>query len=442
MELDSKSQKYEGFNRFKTVWIGQLLSLFGSNLTGFGLSVWVYQQTGSPAQFGFIIAAAFVPILLLSPIAGIVADRYSRKRVMLFGDLLAGVSTLIMATLYFVGLLEIWHIFVAVLVISTGSAFQIPAYAAMIPQLVRREHLVRANGLVSLAEGTAQLVAPAIAGFILSFIGLGAILIVDLVTVVIALVCLSFARTVVSVQTTKEETDKKPLMHISSFIDSLRFLKRMPAILILIILFSVNNVVFGVIQTLIAPYMLGFASTQLYGLVLSFGSIGMIVGSIIISIWSKIKRKIFVILTFNGLLGIALAVLASLPNLIIISTAMFVAFLSVPFIDTPAKTIVQTVVPERMHGRIFAVRNLLESAGIPIGATISGPLAENFFEPAMMLGGSLTPYFGWLVGEGTGRGIALMFLLCGLVMILATILISISKKVRNIENTIPSAVSL
>jgi MFS transporter, DHA3 family, macrolide efflux protein len=104
-----------------------------------------------------------------------------------------------------------------------------------------------------------------------------------------------------------------------------------------------------------------------------------------------------------------------------------------------APVIVQIVVPEKMHGRIFALRNLFELAGIPIGATVSGPLAEHFFEPAMTLGGNLTPYLGRLVGEGTGRGIALMFLLSGMIMILATIF---SKKIRDIESTTPSAVTV
>lgn len=424
---------------FRIIWIGQLLSLLGSSLTYFGLSVWVYQQTGSPTQFGFIIALALVPIVLLSPIAGIIADRYSRKHVMFFGDFLAGVSTFIIAVLYFNNLLEIWHIFFAVLVGSTGSAFQIPAYAALIPQIVRREQLLRANGLVNLAEGIAQLIAPAIAGFILSSISLGAILIIDLITVVIALVCLTLVKTA-SIPMIKEKEeqegglDKKPLIHINSFTESFRFLKSNPSILVLILLLSVNNLVFGIILTLIVPYILGIASPQLYGLILSIASIGMIVASAIISIWFKIRQKILVILAFNGILGVALAVLGYPPNLLIIAAAMFVAYLCVPFIDTPAKTIIQTVTPERMHGRVFALRNVLELSGIPIGAAISGPLAENFFEPAMMIGGSLTPYFGWLIGEGFGRGIALMFLISGCIMIFATIIICFSKKVRNIEN--------
>lgn len=413
-----------------------MLSLFGSSLTSFGLSVWVYQQTGSPSQFGFIIAAAFIPIILLSPIAGTIVDRYDRRKVMLFGDLLGGLSSVAITILYLSGLLEIWHIFVAILIGSAGMAFQIPAYSALIPQMVKKEYLLKANGLVSLAEGIAQLIAPAIAGLILSAVGFGTILVIDSITLGIALVCLLRAKIITPRLVTEVVIHDKPSINIYSFFDSIRYLWHKPALLILLLLFATNNFIFGVILTLLAPYMLGFANPQLYGLVLSIGTAGMVASSfLIISTSQKIKNSIVLILIFNGILGFAISFIGTVPNLVFITIGLFIAFFCIPFIDTPGKTIVQNAVPQRMHGRIFALRNLLEYSGIPFGAIISGILAEGFFDPAMRSGGILVPYFGWLIGFGEGRGIALLFLLCGLSTILTTVIFLLSKRFRNVENS-------
>lgn len=426
----------EGLGKFKIIWIGQTISLFGSSLSTFGLSVWVYQQTGSPSQFGFIIALALIPFILLSPLGGIVADRYDRRMVMFFGDLVTGLSVLCLTILFFSDTIEVWHIFLIVFFGSMGAAFQIPSYLAIVPQMVNKDNYVRANGLVSVSEGISQLIAPAVAGIILSLLGLGIILIVDTFTMLVALCSLWVSRHIplINEDNLKNIVGSEISISINSFFEALVYLRNKPIILLLIALFSINNFVFGLVETLLAPYMLGLTSPQLYGLVLSVGSTGLLVGSIIITAWNRIKNKILVILFFNGVLGISLTLLGFSSSLIMISMILFVAFFCIPFIDTPAKSLIHDKVPNKMQGRIFSIRNQIEYSGIPLGAAISGVLAEGFFEPSMTISGNLLWYFGWLVGIGPGKGIALLFFLSGILLIVFTIIIYLSKKVRNIEN--------
>jgi MFS family permease len=420
-----------GLKKFMTIWIGQTLSLFGSSLTEFGLSVWVYQQTGSPSQFGFMIATALIPFIVFSPLGGIMADRYDRRKVMFIGDIISGLSIFTLVLLFISDAIEVWHIFIVAFVGSIGMAFQLPAYSTLIPQMVKKEDYVRANGLLNISEGLSQIIAPAIAGLLLTLVGLGVILIIDMSTLLFSLYCLWRSKYIIlEVELDQDNKPKRIPIGLVSFVEALQYLKNRPFILLLIALFSVNNVVFGLVETLLAPYMLKFANPQLYGLMLSIGSIGMVVGSIIITIWNKIKHKMLIILIFNGILGISLSLLGFESGLVVMSIILFVAFFCVPFIDVPAESILQTKVPHSLQGRVFSIRNQIEYSGVPLGAILAGVLAERVFEPSMSLGGDLTFYFGWLLGAGPGRGIALLFFLSGVLMLAATIIIYSRKNIR------------
>ena len=150
----------QGMRTFTIIWLGQLVSLTGSGLTGFALGVWVFQRTGSVTQFALIALFTILPGLPLSPIAGALVDRWSRRWVMMLSDAGSGISTLAIALLFVTGKLEIWHIYVATAASSACSAFQWPAYAASVAMLVPKRQLGRANGMVQVSQAVSQAGSP------------------------------------------------------------------------------------------------------------------------------------------------------------------------------------------------------------------------------------------------------------------------------------------
>ncbi|MDH5373975.1 MAG: MFS transporter, partial [Acidimicrobiia bacterium] len=184
----------EGFGTFLIVWIGQLISVLGSTLTGFAMGIWVYIETGSVTTFALIIVAANVPGILIAPLAGSIIDRHDRRLVMLVADVAAGISTGAAAILFISDSLHIWHLYPIVAIGAIANSFQEPAYAASVPLLVPKRHLGRANGLVQVGPSLGIVVAPIAAGALIATVGLGVVLMIDIVTFVFAVTTLVFVR--------------------------------------------------------------------------------------------------------------------------------------------------------------------------------------------------------------------------------------------------------
>ena len=137
--LSNPQESPKSFMPFLTIWIGQTISLLGSGLTGFSLSVWVFSQTGNATPIALTALSQWLPRIVLAPLAGIVADRYRRKLVMILADSAAAVATAIGAALVFTGNLELWHIYAIAAMLGTAGAFQSPAMTASVTMLVDKE---------------------------------------------------------------------------------------------------------------------------------------------------------------------------------------------------------------------------------------------------------------------------------------------------------------
>jgi len=175
---------------FIIVWIGQIISVLASSMTGFGLSIWMYKQTESATAMGLMQVAYIVPFLILSPIAGVMVDRYSRKLMMMVSDLAAVVGTGFLLVMYATGHLQFWHLYITAVLNGLGNTFQWPAYSAAISTMVPKKHLGRANGLMSLIDAGPGILAPLLAGMILAIPNINGmvwILLADVITFFIAI---------------------------------------------------------------------------------------------------------------------------------------------------------------------------------------------------------------------------------------------------------------
>lgn len=162
-----------GMYGFTLVWIGQIVSVVATNMTLFALTIWVFEKTGSATALGLIQVFFIAPLLLVTPIAGVMVDRHNRKLMMMVSDLAAGLATVSVLLLQFLGVLEVWHLYIAAVIQGLGNAFPWPAYSAAISTMIPKEQYGRANGLMSLIDAGPGVIAPLLAGALLPVIGLG-----------------------------------------------------------------------------------------------------------------------------------------------------------------------------------------------------------------------------------------------------------------------------
>ena len=426
-----------GPGTFFTVWSGQLVSVVGTTVTGFGLQIWVYTQTGSVTSFALVALAFGLPATLISPVAGALVDRWDRRLVMIGADTLAGVSTLAIAALFFTGNLQIWHIYLLVGFGSVGNAFQVPAWMASLPTLVPKRHLARANGMTQLIDGVALVLGPAIAGALLFTAGLGAILVLDAVTFVAAVVTLVVVRFPAVSAPSGAETGPSLLDRVRQ---GWRFIRGRSGLLWLLWIYAAVNFALAFSNVLILPMILSFSDERMAGAIFSAGGIGLLAGGLVMSAWGGPRRRIAAITWGIAVGGLCLALAGLRPNLLPVGIGVVLLLATVPMVNTASQVLWQVKVPLHLQGRVFALRRMLAQAASPVAILLAGPLSDRVFEPLLAEGGPLAGTVGSVIGTGPGRGIALLVILSGLLTALIGILGWLHPRVRNVESELPDTI--
>ncbi|MDH3307445.1 MAG: MFS transporter [Acidimicrobiia bacterium] len=425
-----------GFRIFLTVWIGQLVSVFGSTLTGFALGIYVFQQTGSVTKFSYIILAANVPGIVLAPFAGSLVDRWSRRLVMLGADTMAGLATMAAAALFFTDALTIGAIYIVSIVGSLANAFQEPAYTASVPLLVSKDQLGRANGLIQLGPAVGALAAPIAAGFILVAFGLGWVLVVDLVTFVVAVTTVAIVR----IPDPERSDEDRRVSLLADIRAGFAFLWHRTGLFILMLSALVLNFLFGFFQVLIIPLFLTFSTADKAGVVYSVAGVGMIVGSVVLSVWGGPRKRIRGVIVFMVLAGLGFVTMGLRNSVLLIGAGSFVVLVAISIVNGTFQAFWQIKVPPELQGRVFSTRRMLATLATPASYLLAGPVADNIFEPAMAPGGALADtWIGDVLGVGPGRGIGLIFVLVGLGAIVTVLSMYAHPRVRHVEVELPDA---
>jgi MFS transporter, DHA3 family, macrolide efflux protein len=427
-----------GFRTFLVIWSGQVVSLAGSGLTGFALGVWVYQRTGSVTQFALISLFTALPGILFSPIAGVLVDRWDRRWAMLLADIGAGLCTLSLALLFIAGRLHVWHIYVAMAISSTFGAFQWPAYSAATTMLVPKEHLGRAGGLAQLGEAVAQIASPSLAGVLIGVIGVGGVMLIDLATLVFAILTLMVVRVPSPAPTEEGKAGQGSLLREAAY--GWRYIRARPGLLGLLLLFATVNFTTGIVQVLFTPLVLSFADPVVLGTILSIGGIGFLCGSLIMSAWGGPKVRVYGIYAFFMLQGIVLFAAGLPPQVTILAIAAFCFFIGHPIIGGCNQAIWQTKTAPDIQGRVFAMRRMIAWSSLPLAYLAAGPLADRVFEPLLAEGGRLANSVGRIIGTGQGRGVGLLFMVLGAISVLATTAGLLYPRLRRLESELPDAI--
>ncbi|WP_244229809.1 amino acid adenylation domain-containing protein [Kitasatospora albolonga] len=401
-----------GMARFLAVAFGQLITITGSALTEFALPVWIYMETGSMGKYALYAVIGMLPGILVGPLAGAVVDRFDRRRVMLAASAVAGSTQAGLLTLLLSGNLASWHIYVLLGMLSVALTFQRLAYASSVPQLVPKRYLGHANGITQMAFGFAQFIVPLAAVALMAGIGLKGILILDVVGYAVAVTVLMLVKFPRTLPWKRRESLVAEIKHGFTYSWHNRGFRAM------LLWFAALNIFLSPLFLLVTPLVLSFDSLESVARVAVAGGAGAILGGIAMGFWGGPKRnRMQGMLGLAGLLAVASALVGVRADLWIIGIGAFGMSCALSMVNGVYTTIVQIKVPQRFHGRVFALNTLVAWSTLPIGHGIIAPAGSAFFGPMFEDGGSLTSTVGALIGTGPGRGIGFMYLLFGAAML-------------------------
>ncbi len=422
---------------FLLIWAGQAASYLSSAAVAFGLTIFAWQETGQATALALVGFFSFVPTLLVSPFAGVLVDRFSRKSVMLLSDAGSALATLVTLLLYNAGALEVWHLYLLGAWGGLVGAFQLPAFRAAITTLLPKEQYARANGMWSLLGSLANIGGPPLAGALLAFSSLRTLLVLDLVT--FSLAVLTLLPVYVPPPNKDDLEDDEPTRFWDEVTYGFRYIASRRSVLGLTLTFTSINF-FGMVGFTVLSAMIlartGNDEVVLGGVQSALG-LGGLVSGLFISVWGGPKRKVYGVLL--GVMGGSVAIVGlglgqSFPTW---AAAAFTAFFFFPMLDAFSGAIYQRKVAPHLQGKFFSAARVVSHTGTTLAYLVAGPLADGVFEPAMREGGALSGTFGWLVGIGEGAGMALMLVLSGVLGVLVGVVALLYKPVRDIETLLP-----
>ncbi|PSB08992.1 MFS transporter [Pleurocapsa sp. CCALA 161] len=424
---------------FVIVWVGQVVSLLGTKLTEFALGFWIldqtYQDTGAITQFALTILFMYLPKVIISPLAGVLVDRWNRRFTMIMSDLGTGLVTIAILALVWTNNLAVWQIYLALIVSSSLNAFQQPAYTASISQLVPAKNFIRANGMVQASFAIAKIASPAIAGLLMHRFGLKTILCIDAATFGIAIL------TLISVKFPDFKRYRKRTkvvnQVIADAIDGWNYIVLRPGLVRLVSFIAISYFTMGMIEVVLWPLLYQPGSTTQLGFVLSVGGCGMLVGSILMSVWSGPRNRVKAIIGFVGLQGLIVLIGGLKISPVILAFGIFGYLFSQPIIVSCNQAIWQSKVPSHLQGRVFALQQTLERSLAICAYLLAGPLVDNVLNPLMREGGVVAQIIGKVINTGMGQGVTLLLVILGVINLIVVAIAYREPRLRYLEQELP-----
>jgi len=433
-----RESRLSGLFGFSIVSLGQVISLMGSSMTSFALTIWAWRVTGTATALALVGFCAFMPLVLLSPIAGALVDRWNRKLVMVLSDLAAGLGTIALFILLRLDLLQIWHIYIIAAFSGAFQAFQFPAFSASITMMVPKKHLGRANGMLGMARSIPTIFAPMAAGALIAFIDIEGIMMIDIVTFLFAIGALLLVKVPQPAPHPDDEHAQRSLLSDSLF--GFRYIFERPSLTGILIYFLFGNLIISLAVGVLAPMLLarsGGNELVLGSVQMVFG-IGGLLGGLLLTAWGGPKRRILGLLGgvfFGTLLGQTM--LGFGQSLVPWCLGAFILSLPSPIASGASHAIWQTKVPAHVQGRVFSARIMIGQIGGAVALPLSGLLADYIFEPLMQGPSIVAQALSVLVGTGPGSGMGLMFVLFGILGAASTIFAYMYRPIREIETLLP-----
>ncbi len=384
---------------FLILWTGQAASLFGSQLVQFALIWWLTQETGSATILALASLVGLLPQVVLGPFVGVLVDRWNRRRTMLAADGTVALATAVLALLFWLGQIAVWHVFMLLFIRSLAGAFHWPAIQASTSLMVPAEHLARIQGLNQMLNGALNIVSAPLGALLLAVLPIQGVLAIDLVTAAIGMFILFLTRVPQPVKQGNGENGRFHSEFKADMVAGLRHIWSWPALMLLMGMAMMINLVlspaFSLLPILVTSHF-GGEALQLGFMQSAFG-LGLLLGGLLLGTWGGFRKRVFTSLL--GLIGMGLATLflgvvpANMFTLAAI--AFFLVGANNSLVNGPIFAVFQaTIVPE-MQGRVFTLIGSLSAGMAPIGLIIAGPVADWLgVQTWYLIGGAVTLFMG------------------------------------------------
>jgi DHA3 family macrolide efflux protein-like MFS transporter len=355
--------------------LSQTISLFGSSLVQYAILWYITLNTQSGFMMTISIICGFLPTFFLSPFAGVWADRYNRKILIMLSDLFIAAVTLLLAILFLIGYGSMILLFVMSAFRAVGTSIQVPAVGAFIPQIVPESKLTKINGINGSIQSTVMLISPMISGALLSIATIEIIFFIDVVTAVIAVgVLLLFLK----VPSHAKAQRAQKVSYLKDMDDGIFYIRghayvKKYFIFCAFFFFLVAPVAF--LTPLQVTRSFGNDVWRLTSIEIAF-SIGMMLGGLIIASWGGFKNKIYTMTFSSFLVGGCTFALGVVPIFWFYLLFMCIVGISIPFFNTPSTVLLQQEVEPDFLGRVFGVFGMISSSMMPLGMLIFGPIAD------------------------------------------------------------------
>ena len=408
MKFIKKNELYE-LKDFLILWSTQSISQLGSSMTGFSLTLWLYEKTGSSLSTAALTICSYAPYVLMSIFAGALTDRFDKKKTMLGCDTFAAICTIIVFVLFRTNSLMVWHLYALNAISGLMNTVQQPASEVAMTLIMPEKYYQKTSGLRSLSRSLISTLNPLIATALYSFIGLNGVIAVDISSFLVAFTALLFF-----VKIPENKNDKKESVLVLAK-EGLMFLRENPLVMDLILFMSGVNLAASAFDAVLPGYVLPNpkGGSSVLGIVTSCSGIAMIVGSLAVSVLPKPKNRVKIIyLTMLFSLGTENFLLAFSREPLLWCIGQIIGWILVPIMSANLDVVLRTTIPVELQGRVYACRNTLQFFTIPIGLFIGGFMVDNVCEPFMRVYGNLS-VLKMLFGSGKGSGAALMMLILG-----------------------------
>lgn len=369
---NDKSNWYKNIVLFLS---SQAISLFGSSLVQYAMMWYITLSTESGVMMTIYIICGFIPTFILSPVAGVWADRYNRKMLIVLSDGLIALATLILAILFFMGFDDIWLLFLMAAIRAFGTGIQTPAVGAILPQIVPKNKLTKVNGINGSIQAIIMFVSPLVSAALLGMATMEIIFFIDVVTATIAIGTLLIF---LKIPLHEKAKDKQTTSYLSDFklglqyVNSHDFLKKF---FLFFALFMVLMAPASFLTPLQVARSFGDDVWRLTAIEIVF-SIGMMAGGAIIAAWGGFSNKVKTMGFATVIMGVCTFALGSVPNFWVYLFFMGVFGVAMPILNTPATVLLQEKIEEDYLGRVFGVMGMISTSMMPIGMLIFGPLAD------------------------------------------------------------------
>ena len=401
------------YKKFLLLWSGEFISSIGGGLTSFGLSVYVFQKTGSAASMAVVALLAFLPVLLLSPVAGVLADRYDRCLMMMIGDGMSGLGLVYILICMFTGKAELLQICLGVFISAVFSSLLEPSYRAVVTDMLTKDEYSKASGMMSIAGSAKYLISPMIAGFLLTISDVKLLLVIDICTFILTVICTAVVKSSCIVKQIKT-TDSL----MESFKVGWKAITEKKGILVVIIVSSVMTCFMGAIQILVEPMILDFQSSKVLGIAETVCASGMLVSSVIIGIFGLKKNFTKVLSVSLTVCGISMVGFGLKENIYVICCFGFIFFFMLPFANNCLDYLARTNIDADKQGRAWGLISFLSQLGYVFAYGGAGLLADKIAKVKHM---------------GVGRGAAAVIIISGVMLAILAILLSRFKSVKELE---------